>query len=84
MMLAIKGSDGFAAVTGQCLSDGGAGDRDLLPATSRTGMNGHHRGGHQADRMFGQGPDHFLTPLAVNQVGFALFVGHPGNPSKRA
>jgi hypothetical protein len=47
-------------------------------------MNGHKRGANKADRVLGQGPDHFLAPLAANQVGFALFVGHSGYPSKRA
>jgi hypothetical protein len=47
-------------------------------------MNGDHRGGHQADRVLSQGPDHFLAPLAANQLGFALFLRHRGNPLKTA
>ena len=39
-------------------------------------MNGHHRGGDQADHVLGQWPDHFLTPLASNQLGLALLVSH--------
>ena len=40
-------------------------------------MNGDHRGSHQADRVLGQRPDHFLAPLAEDQVSFALFLSHP-------
>jgi hypothetical protein len=39
-------------------------------------MNGDHRGADQADRVLGHRPDHFLTPLAANQFGFALLVSH--------
>ena len=39
-------------------------------------MQRDHRGGDQADRVLGHRPDHFLTPLAKNQVGFALLVSH--------
>jgi hypothetical protein len=42
-------------------------------------MDGHHRGTDQADRVLDHRPDHFLTPLAANQVGFALLVSH-GTP----
>ena len=47
-------------------------------------MNGHHRGADQADRVLSQRSDHFLAPLAANQVGFALLVSHQTNPSDRA
>ena len=39
-------------------------------------MDGYDGGPNQADRMFGQRPDHLLAPLAANQVGFALLVSH--------
>lgn len=45
-------------------------------------MNGHDRGTNQADRVVGEGPDHFLATLAANEFGIALFLSHPGNPSK--
>jgi hypothetical protein len=46
-------------------------------------MNGHDRGAHQADRVVGQWPDHFLATLAENEVGIALFLSHWGNPLNR-
>jgi hypothetical protein len=86
--MATQGDDlaGLGGMEGEAvsgLSDGGAGDRDLLPAAGRTRMNGHHCGGHQADRVLGQGPDHFLAPLAEDQFRFALFLSHRGNPSQK-
>jgi hypothetical protein len=39
-------------------------------------MDSDDRGAHQADRVLDQRPDHFLTPFAANQVGFALLVSH--------
>jgi hypothetical protein len=39
-------------------------------------MDGDDRSPDQADRVLDQRPDHFLTPLAQNQVGFALLVSH--------
>jgi hypothetical protein len=47
-------------------------------------MDGYDRGTDQADRVFDHRPDHFLTPLAPNQVGFALLVSHWRLPYKRA
>ena len=46
-------------------------------------MHGHDCGAHQADGVLGQRPDHFLAPLAEDQISFALFLSHP-EPSKRA
>ncbi len=43
-------------------------------------MNRHHGGGDQADRMLRQRVDHFLAPLATNEVGFALLVTHREKP----
>lgn len=40
-------------------------------------MDGDHRGSDQADRVLGHGMNHFLAPLAANEVGFALLVSHP-------
>lgn len=40
-------------------------------------MNGDHGGSDQADRVLGHRVDHFLAPLAANEVGFALLVSHP-------
>ncbi len=65
------------------LSEGGARDRDLLPATGRTRMNGHDRGADQADRMFGHGPYHLLASLTTNQTSFSALSSHV-NPSARA
>ena len=39
-------------------------------------MDSYDRGSHQADRVLDHRPDHFLTPFAANQIGFALFVSH--------
>jgi hypothetical protein len=39
-------------------------------------MNRYHRGTNQAHCVLYQRPDHFLTPLAANQIGFALLVSH--------
>jgi hypothetical protein len=47
-------------------------------------MNGDHRGSDQADRVLGQRVDHFLAPLAANEVRFALLVGHLANPLEKA
>ncbi len=65
------------------LSEGGARDRDLLPATGRTRMNGHDRGADQADRMFDHGPYHLLASLTTNQASFSALSSHV-NPSARA
>lgn len=65
------------------LSNGRARDQDLLPATSRTAMHGHDRRGDQANRIFGQRPDHLLAPLTANQLGFALLFSH-GRVLKKA
>src|SRR6202011_3732317 len=65
------------------LSNGGARDQDLLPATRRTRVNGHDRRADQADRMLSQRPDHLLTPLAQNQIDLALLVSHL-DPSEKA
>ena len=46
-------------------------------------MNGHDRGGDQADSVLGHGANHFLASLAQNEVTFALLVRHPVNPSVR-
>ncbi len=43
-------------------------------------MDGHERGGDQADHMFGQRPDHLLAPLTTNQLGFAFLFSHGGVP----
>ena len=47
-------------------------------------MNRYHRSPNQADRVLYQRPDHFLTPFAANQIGFALLVCHGVNPFKTA
>jgi hypothetical protein len=47
-------------------------------------MDGYDRGTDQADRVLDQRPDHFLTPFAANQVGFALLVSHGGLRYQRA
>jgi hypothetical protein len=39
-------------------------------------VNGHDRGGDQADRVLCHRPHHFLAPLAANQPGFALLFCH--------
>jgi len=46
-------------------------------------MDRHDGGPDQADRVLDQRPDHFLTPFAANQVGFALLVSHGGFPYRR-
>lgn len=43
-------------------------------------MDGHERGGDEADHMFGQRLDHLLTPLAANQLGFAFLLSHSKIP----
>lgn len=43
-------------------------------------MDGYDCGADQADRVLDERPDHFLTPFAANQVGFALLVSHRGFP----
>ena len=39
-------------------------------------MDGYDGGTDQADGVLDQRPDHFLTPFAAHQVGFALLVSH--------
>lgn len=39
-------------------------------------MYGDDSGPDQADRVLDHRPDHFLTPFAANQFGFALLVRH--------
>src|SRR6266480_1064224 len=65
------------------LSEGGARDRDLLPAARRTRVNGHDRGADQANRMLGHGPYHLLASLTTNQASFSALSSHV-NPSPRA
>jgi hypothetical protein len=39
-------------------------------------MDGHERGGDQANYVFGQRPDHLLAALTANQLGFAFLFSH--------
>jgi len=43
-------------------------------------MDGHERGGDQANHMFGQRTDHLLAPLTANQFGFAFLFSHARVP----
>src|ERR1700693_2507123 len=70
----IEQTRGFPGVKG--LPNCWGRDQDLLPAARWTGMDGHNGHGDQADRMFGQRPDHLLAPLAANELGFALLFSH--------
>jgi len=53
-----------------------------MPPARRTPVNSDDGGGDEAHRMIGYGPDHFLTLLAANHLGVALFLSH-GIPSER-
>jgi hypothetical protein len=46
-------------------------------------MDRHDGGPNQADCVLNQRPDHFLTPFAAHQLGFALLVSHRGFPYRR-
>ena len=39
-------------------------------------MDGHDRGGDQANHMFGQRMDHLLATLAENELGFSFLFSH--------
>jgi hypothetical protein len=45
-------------------------------------MNDHHGDPDEADRGRRQRPDHLLTHLAPEQVGFALLVSHLAKASE--
>jgi hypothetical protein len=42
-------------------------------------MHGHHGSTDQANRVLYQRLDHLLAPVAANQIGFDLLVGHLAN-----